>query len=278
MDQPTVDGVNSFFVSRAAKQAGLKVVLSGLGGDEVFLGYDHLHKTHALNAARRLFASVPAALRKGLVQLAIPAGMAAGRSGLEKLAYLEDPSSANMYLLFRGLFVPEQIQKLLGLSDLEMKRYGAAPGTVNGSGAGSLLDSFVINEFEHYLQDQLLKDTDCMSMTHSVETRVPFLDHKLVEHAFGLPARIKLDGGMNKPLLIKALGDDLPREIWDRPKMGFTFPFASWLRASGNKYQTGQSASGLFDKREVDEIWAGFRDKRFHWSRPWALTVLSHYL
>jgi asparagine synthase (glutamine-hydrolysing) len=277
MDQPTVDGVNSFFVSRAAKQAGLKVVLSGLGGDEVFLGYDHLHKAHSLSAARRLFSTVPAALRKGLVQLAIPAGTAAGRSGLEKLAYLEDPSSANMYLMFRGLFVPEQIQKLLGLSDGEMKRYGAAPGTVNGSGARSLLDSFVINEFEHYLQDQLLKDTDCMSMAHSVETRVPFLDHKLVEHAFGLPARTKLDRGMNKPLLIKALGDDLPREIWDRPKMGFTFPFASWLGASRDAYQTDQSSSGIFDKREVAKVWTGFRENRFHWSRPWALVVLEQF-
>jgi asparagine synthase (glutamine-hydrolysing) len=279
MDQPTVDGVNSFFVSRAAKQAGLKVVLSGLGGDEVFLGYSHLHKAHSLNRARRLFATVPAALRKGLVQLAIPAGTAAGRTGLEKLAYLEDPSSANMYLMFRGLFVPKQIQKLLGLSDAEMKRYGTAPQTVNGSGAGSLLDSFVINEFDHYLQNQLLKDTDCMSMAHSIETRVPFLDHKLVEHAVGLPAKFKLNGGTNKPLLIKALGDDLPREIWDRPKMGFTFPFASWLRENGAYQANGSGvAANIFDRSEVEKIWKGFEKKQFHWSCPWALTVLGRYL
>lgn len=277
MDQPTVDGVNSFFVSRAAKQAGLKVVLSGLGGDEIFLGYSHLHKADSLNGARRFFANLPAGLRKAAIQVAVSAGAALGRSGLEKLAYLEDPSSANMYLMFRGLFVPEQIQKLLGLSDVEMKRYGAAPGTVNGSGAGSLLDSFVINEFEHYLQNQLLKDTDCMSMTHSVETRVPFLDHKLVEHAFGLPAEFKLNGNTNKPLLIKALGDDLPREIWDRPKMGFTFPFASWLRAGRNGYQPAESSSSIFDRREVEKVWTGFHENRFHWSRPWALAVLGHY-
>lgn len=277
MDQPTIDGVNSFFVSRAAKQAGLKVVLSGLGGDEVFLGYSHLRKTHLLSAARRLFATLPAALRKGLVQLAIPAGTAAGRKGLEKLAYLEDPSSANTYLLFRGLFAPEQIQKLLALSDMEMKHYAAAPPTVNGSGAGSLLDSFVMNDFQHYLQDQLLKDTDCMGMAHSIETRVPFLDHKLVEHTIGLPAEFKLNGGTNKPLLIKALGDDLPREIWDRPKMGFTFPFASWLGAGRDSYQTAQSSLSIFDRKEVEKVWTGFREKRFHWSRPWALAVLSHF-
>lgn len=278
MDQPTIDGVNSFFVSRAAKQAGLKVVLSGLGGDEVFLGYSHLHKTHSLNGARQLFAAVPSTLRKGLIQFAIPAATAAWRNGLEKLAYLENPSSANMYLMFRGLFVPKQIQKLLGLSDAEMKRYGAALGTKNGSAAGSLLESFVINEFDHYLQNQLLKDTDCMSMAHSIETRVPFLDHKLVEHAFALPARFKLNGETNKPLLIKALGDDLPREIWDRPKMGFTFPFSSWLRQS-EAYQANGSATtaNIFDRREVEKIWTGFRENRFHWSRPWALMVMERF-
>ncbi len=183
-----------------------------------------------------------------------------------------------MYLMFRGLFVPKQIQKLLGLSDAEMKRYGAALGTKNGSAAGSLLESFVINEFDHYLQNQLLKDTDCMSMAHSIETRVPFLDHKLVEHAFALPARFKLNGETNKPLLIKALGDDLPREIWDRPKMGFTFPFSSWLRQS-EAYQANGSATtaNIFDRREVEKIWTGFRENRFHWSRPWALMVMERF-
>jgi asparagine synthase (glutamine-hydrolysing) len=291
MDQPTVDGVNSFFVSRAAKQAGLKVVLSGLGGDEVFLGYSHLRKANSLNGARRLFANLPAGLRKAAIQLVIPAGAALGRSGLEKLAYLADPSSTNMYLLFRGLFAPDQIQKLLGLSETQMKHYGVVPLSVNGSmngstngspvgattGRASLLDSFVMNDFQHYLQNQLLKDTDCMSMAHSVETRVPFLDHKLVEYVFGLPAEFKLNGGMNKPLLIKALGDDLPREIWDRPKMGFTFPFASWLKNSRDAYQTSESATGIFDKREVEKIWTGFREQRFHWSRPWALMVLEQF-
>jgi asparagine synthase (glutamine-hydrolysing) len=290
MDQPTVDGVNSFFVSRAAKQAGLTVVLSGLGGDEVFLGYGHLHKAASMAGAHRWFKTMPGPLRRNLVRLAIPAGTAAGRSGLDKLVYLEDPSNTNVYLLFRGLFVPNQIQKLLGLGETEMKNYGVAlpggsgstNGSVNGSpvgstnGSGSLLDSFVINEFQHYLQNQLLKDTDCMSMAHSIETRVPFLDHKLVEYAFGLPSESKLNGGMNKPLLIKALGNDLPREIWDRPKMGFTFPFASWLRASSDEYQT-RSASGIFDNREVEKVWAGFSQKRFHWSRPWALMVLEQF-
>ncbi|HEX9273638.1 MAG TPA: asparagine synthase-related protein, partial [Candidatus Binatia bacterium] len=224
--------------------------------------------------------TLPGVLRRSLIRVAIPAGTAMGRRGLEKLAFLEDPSSTNMYLMFRGLFAPRQIQKLLGLSSPEMKTYGlptqSVNGFVNGSGAHSLLDSLVSNDFQHYLQNQLLKDTDCMSMAHSVETRVPFLDHELVEHVSRLPAELKLKGGMNKPLLVKALGDDLPREIWDRPKMGFTFPFASWLRNNSDAFQASKDEANCFDPREVHKIWSGFRSNHFHWSRPWAIMVLEH--
>ena len=201
----------------------------------------------------------------------------------------QNPSSENLYLLFRGLFTPGQIQRLMGLTEAEMKSFGLNVGadlrpTTNGSRPTSLTDSFVINEFDHYLQNQLLKDTDCMSMAHSIETRVPFLDHELVKYVFGLPASLKLDRDRNKPLLIDALGDDFPREIWDRPKMGFTFPFALWLRemdfhsnGSGLGVWENGSATGLLEKKEVQRVWTGFRNQRVHWSRPWALTVLSHF-
>ena len=113
-------------------------------------------------------------------------------------------------------------------------------------------------------------------MANSIETRMPFLDHKLVEYAFGLPPQFKLNRRTNKPLLIKALGDDLPREIWDRPKMGFTFPFASWLRTSRDAPQT-TSSSCVFDNTEVAKVWKAFRKHGSHWSRPWALMVLQQF-
>ena len=130
---------------------------------------------------------------------------------------------------------------------------------------------------QHYLQDQLLKDTDCMSMAHSIETRVPFLDHELVEYVFGLPERFKFDSQMNKPLLIKALGDDFPRAVWDRPKMGFTFPFAPWLRQHMESFQPNGSGGGILDKTEAEKIRKGFTEGKVHWSRPWALTVLNRF-
>jgi asparagine synthase (glutamine-hydrolysing) len=276
MDQPTVDGVNSYFICRAAKQAGLKVVLSGLGGDELFLGYSHFKKARSLSSPVRWWQRLPGGVRRSAVSVAQQGGRVAGRSGSEKLSYLENASAANLYLMFRGLFTLDQIQKLLGLSSAEMKRYGAHPATVNGAGESSLVDSFVVNEFQHYLQDQLLKDTDCMSMAHSIETRVPFLDHELVQYVFGAPERFKFDGAMTKPLLLKALGADFPREVWDRPKMGFTFPFAPWLRNQMAEFQP-DSANSIFDKREAEKIRQGFQEGSVHWSRPWALMVLEQW-
>jgi asparagine synthase (glutamine-hydrolysing) len=157
-----------------------------------------------------------------------------------------------------------------------MKRYGAHPATVNGAGESSLVNSFVVNEFQHYLQDQLLKDTDCMSMAHSIETRVPFLDHELVQYVFGAPERFKFDGAMTKPLLLKALGEDFPRAVWDRPKMGFTFPFAPWLRNQMAEFQP-HNTNSIINKTEAEKIRQGFQKGSVHWSRPWALMVLEQW-
>jgi asparagine synthase (glutamine-hydrolysing) len=134
-----------------------------------------------------------------------------------------------------------------------------------------------LEEFRHYLQDQLLKDTDVMSMAHSVEVRVPFLDHRLVEYAVGLPARIKLAGATPKPLLLAALGDLLPSETWDRPKMGFTLPFAPWLRRRAPELRAQSLEGGSLGRKAVERVWDGFEAGRLHWSRAWALVVLARF-
>ena len=116
-----------------------------------------------------------------------------------------------------------------------------------------------------------------MGMAHGLEIRVPFLDHVLVEYVMGLPATLKRSRRMNKPLLINALGNALPRSIWDRPKQGFTFPFAQWLRQHGDALQTATLESQVLQRCAVEQIWHDFRAGRLHWSRPWALLVLSHF-
>src|SRR6266540_4184090 len=275
MDEPTVDGVNTYFVARAARQAGLTVVLSGTGGDEVFLGYDHLRRAGALDRARAALAMLPGPLRRAAIALAMRAGRASSHRGLDRLAYLGRPTPEHAYLLVRGLFSPAQIVDLLGLEEREINSLGALAPAVGQPASGALLDSLTAHEFEHYLQDQLLKDTDVMTMAHSVEARVPFLDHRLVEYVVGLPARLRLAGHRPKSLLLDAMGEALPREVWDRPKMGFTFPFEPWLREHAEELEAACLEQKTLRAAAVEAVWRDFQAGLSHWSRPWALYVLG---
>ena len=116
-----------------------------------------------------------------------------------------------------------------------------------------------------------------MGMAHSLEIRVPFLDHRLVEYVLALPLSMKHGRHMNKPLLVHALGETLPCFIWDRQKQGFTFPFAQWLRQHASSFEAMTTESGLFERRAVAQVWRNFLAQRQHWSRPWALFVLSRF-
>jgi asparagine synthase (glutamine-hydrolysing) len=273
MDQPTVDGLNTWCVARAAREAGLSVVLSGLGGDEVFWGYRHLRKTAALGGALGLMAALPRPARRTLARMA-SLGARLGRPGLDRAAYLETPSAASAFLLVRGIFPPAQASDLLGLGPGEL---GDARSTLLPEGGRGLREALTRFEIAHYLGDQLLRDTDVMSMAHSVEARVPYLDHRLVEHVLALPAGMKLDRVRPKPLLLDALGDRLPRAVWDRPKMGFTFPMDRWMRARAGELRALCVESKRLDRAALESVWDAFAAGRAHWSRPWALVTLARF-
>ncbi|MDP2923982.1 MAG: asparagine synthase-related protein [Candidatus Omnitrophota bacterium] len=130
-------------------------------------------------------------------------------------------------------------------------------------------------EINFYLQSQLLKDTDFMSMYHSVETRVPFLDHILVDFIAPVNSGLKIDKNIPKPLLAKSLKDMLPREIIYRKKQGFTFPFDLWLRKQGKQLLKAALSKGNINKRYADSLWRKFEQGRLHWSRAWALIVMG---
>jgi len=277
MDQPTVDGLNTWCIARAAREAGLTVVLSGLGGDEVFWGYDHLRRTAALGLARAVMAALPAAVRRGVTRLGPMAGALLARPGLDRLTALEAPTPPGVYHLVRGLFPRATVRDLLGASEGDLE--AAAPALTGDAraGAGDLREALTRLEFSHYLGDQLLRDTDVMGMAHSIETRVPYLDHRLVETVLGLPAALKLDRARPKPLLLDALGDRLPREIWDRPKMGFTFPMAAWMRERAPELERLCLEDKRLQRSAVEAVWSAFAAGRSHWSRPWALLVLARF-
>ena len=244
MDQPTIDGVNTFFIAKVAKEAGLKTVLSGLGSDEIFMGYSHFKKAKILRKIQNL----PQLVKFPLGILSLFGGR------LAKLNYLKNDSPIHFYLSIRGLFAPKEVAKILNISVKEVNNFidelveltNLQTYKLNNLDPTDLLSYL---EIKFYLQNQLLKDTDFMSMYHSIEVRVPFLDHPLVEYLSSLPPEIKLGGSLNKALLIEATRDLLPEEIFTRSKMGFTFPFGKWLNINNG-----------------------------HWSRHWAREVLKKQL
>lgn len=228
-DQPSIDGLNTYFISQATRQAGVKVALSGLGGDELFAGYAYFHMLERLERpwARRLAPWLYRALRwraPGAARTAkLGAVLRAGRDrlagalacrlvlGAERRADLLAASGE------RGALLPPDLAGQLG-------RAARGLDPVN---AQSLL------ELSLYLANMLLRDTDQMGMAHGLEVREPLLDHVLVEAAAALPGPLKTAAGARsrlKGLLVDALPAPLPAGVLNRPKMGFVFPWERWLR------------------------------------------------
>ncbi len=227
MDQPSIDGVNTWFVAKAAKAAGLKVALSGLGGDELFAGYPSFRDVPRSVALMRGPAMVPGL--GALMQIALgsmfphqPKWKGLGRYG---------GSWAGAYLLRRGLFLPEELRDCmdpeiarLGLQRLQpLARLSASlkpnPGS-NNSRVCAL-------ESAWYMRHQLLRDADWAGMAHSVEIRTPLVDIDLLRRM--APLLPQMAPGEGKAILASAPHQALPSAIRDRPKTGFAVPTGHWV-------------------------------------------------
>ena len=275
MDQPTNDGVNTYFVSQAARHAGLTVVLSGLGGDEVFWGYRHYRW---LAGRARWLVRCPAAARRALTVGATTWGQIRGRENWMRMAFLDKrASNPALYLLMRGFFPPQQVMRLLGIGQSQLnaavEQHFEMSGANGRNGVGA--DAFNYLEFKRYLHDQLLRDTDTFSMAHSIEVRVPYLDHTIVEHAAHIQPASKIGNGINKPLLVGAVDDPLLLKAGAGKKRGFSFPMDRWMRGHANELQEMAVGTTLLDGGAVRALWRQFDSGRLHWSRAWALSVLG---
>ena len=274
MDRPTMDGINTYVISKAVKEAGGKVALSGLGGDELFAGYPSFRRAEQ---ARRL-----ALLPRPLRQSAATWGRAFLNGSVRTTKFWDlvasDCSPCSVYKISRRLFGSSEIGLLL-------RDLARAPQSSSCVNPFDTINAVAIHELTGYLTNTLLRDTDQMSMAHSLEIRVPFIDPRVVRYVLGLPGEWKMDKQRPKPLLLDALGKLLPEEVWRRPKMGFTLPFSRWmgsaLKPELEGALLGDNTLGNLgiNSDYVRQVWNAFKNNPQHepWSRSWALYVLKRW-
>ena len=286
MDHPSGDGINSYVVSEAAKSAGITVALSGLGGDEIFAGYPIFSQFASLSDKGWLL-SFPKFFRSvlGRTYSAISPGIKS-----KKISQVITEDYLDIEYVFqysREVQSKEQIEELLDIDAGGMNKVFQIVN--NGVGVNS--PGFLMNrmskvsfaELSTYLQSVLLRDTDQMSMAHALEVRVPFLDHDLVSLLMSIPDKYKF-GPFPKNLLVDSLAEELPREVYDRPKMGFTFPWKYWMKNDLKEF-CGDSIVDLsrrkeFNSSKVSSLWDRFLadDNSISWSRIWYLCVLQSWM
>jgi asparagine synthase (glutamine-hydrolysing) len=298
LDQPSMDGINTYFVSWAAREAGLKVALSGLGGDELFGGYATFTDTPRIMRLIKMAWFAPSPLRNAMVPLlrAVIAQRSSQDAARKAIAaWLHPDALPNAYFFARSLFpVGTELSRLIEprfrpssvASDgvtLEPTWLGWLERSADGARKLQGMGSVSWLEMRCYTAGTLLRDTDSVSMARSLEVRVPLLDTPLVEFLGALPDAARRRNGIAKALLIEAVADSLPREILTQKKRTFTLPWEEWLRGPLRKKlesSFAEPAPGLrpfLHTAGVRQVWSAFLAGNTSWSRPWSIYVLNEW-
>ena len=279
IDHPSGDGVNSYIVSKATKNAGITMALSGLGGDELFAGYD-IFKRYVELEKKGWLNLIPA---KGILGKLLAANKKSIQGDkTSEILNLDVINGFNAYPINRKLYNQTDFKSLL------KKQYKDTAFIQNvirncETDKSHKLSRVSLFEIKTYMQNVLLRDADQMSMAVALEVRVPFLDYKLVEFVLGINDAYKFPHTQKK-LLVDSLGDLLPPEIVNRPKMGFILPWKDWLKVELKEFceeNILQFAKLSFvNKEAVLLIWNRFlkNDPKITWSRVWHLVVLNHWI
>ena len=258
MDMPSCDGINTWFISKYAKEHGLKAVLSGLGADELYGGYPSFYRMKSTLLAQK----IPDVLLR--------TGKLSSLKKIRRLCYLSIDGPIGMYLFLRGQFIPREIAEYLNADEDEVWRILEEQPHLPSIKHLTAKNQAAWLETNLYMQNQLLRDADVMSMAHGVEIRVPFLDKDFLKLSLNISSNTKYNGEFKKQLLIDSFKDVLPEQVWNRSKMGFTLPFKQWLL---NEQYAGNRPA-LPNTSYHDKFVGG----KIHWSHFFTVFLMQNYL
>jgi asparagine synthase (glutamine-hydrolysing) len=287
LDQPSIDGLNTYVVTGAVKNAGITVALSGLGGDELFCGYSSFADAPRLQTLMHRTAAFPVWVR---TLLARAASIGQSRAYREKLVEIARTGSRLTDLYF---------QRRRAMSARQLDDLGIAPRPLGLSRAfvppEALADIDLLDhdpvvaisrlETRFYTGNMLLRDSDAMGMAHSLEIRVPFFDTGVLNECMAIPGNVRMPSGIaNKHLLRQAFADLIPGEVLGISKRGFALPIRRWmntsLRARCEQSLADLKRADILESDGIDRIWRDYLDapESAIWSRAFALCVLGDYV
>lgn len=265
MDQPSIDGINTWFVSKAARELGLKVAISGVGGDELLAGYSLFERIPTWVRRLAIPSQIPflGRLARTVGRYFIPGHFTVHPKALSVLEY--GGTYPGAYLLGRGLFMPWELDTVL---DKEMVREGLRRlrpldhiGETLIPDPGTPYNKIAVLEAGLYMRNQLLRDTDWASMAHSLEVRTPLVDSHLVRTL--APALALGEADRGKDLLARSSSIPLPESVRMRGKTGFSTPVAKWIAGDpGFQWETCRSSITTSHEPSL-------------WTRRWAHAVAS---
>jgi asparagine synthase (glutamine-hydrolysing) len=296
LDQPTFDGLNTYYMSQAVAQAGFKVALVGTGGDELLGGYTSFRDLPALQRWSRLAKSIPGPWVDGAARLL--AHLLQPRRGRippqTRWAKLPDmirhgDDLLALYQLAYALFLPDFQRELLRGGSIEVVGSGLPAAMrdrlLSETAGRSSLSALSVFEQRLFLGERLLRDADATSMAASIEMRLPLVDRYLFETADRVSDRDRYWPLRNKAMLRRAGLRGLDAALFERPKSGFVLPYDRWLRRGLVKVmdqtmrdETAMKRIGL-DAATVVRLWQGFLENApgLYWSRVWAVYVLVRW-
>lgn len=282
MDTPSGDGINTYVVSKAIKSAGIKVALSGIGGDELFAGYSIFKQFNTLNKSKLLWKNADV-LRRIAAALIKPGEFSSKKFRLKQILSLPTIGIENTYPILRQLIAPEVLQSLIEIPQhatalqKELQRCSKVLHKLPE------LSQVTAAEFIGYTQHTLLKDTDQMSMAVALEVREPFFDSDLIEYVLGIPDKFKKPK-YPKSLLVEAVKPLLPDEIVFRKKQGFVFPWDVWLKNELREFCENHikrfSERDFVHEKTLIRYWQKFLkgSPEVRWADVWLFVILEYWL